>query len=411
MNLIKKIRVPNLLILLMLLSMYPYMFQLFFGFPKENIMGIVFFTIIFLYCISIKNRKKGMPNELIIVMALQCFGWFFYLFMFDDTSYFTRLFFIALTFLAISMLLWKDSFYSFLNIYCKFLTFQGILGVIAFVFVFIGIIQPLMSIETRDGFGYINFYGLTCSNEVLGNIMRVGGFFDEPGAFAFWGVFALLFNKLTFNNQKLEIVLVISLFFTFSAAYFVLLPIYFICFYSSKVKTMVLTLLIVIPLLFVITKTLSNNSEFLYLTVERFSGDHIRSKRFDQSDNAEMIFRQAPIFGQGAQRFEGMGGNTITDNPYEILAKDGIVGYVITYIPLLYILIRYWKEKEVKYSSGILFLDYMQRPFHINEMHYFMLYLFCLMVVLKYGKSTSRLKSVSTPMIGVNKKVQIKLSE
>ena len=386
MNIIKKIGLPSLLILLMQLSMYPYVFQLFFGFPKENIMGILFFALIFMYCIFIRRKKKGMSRVLIAVMVIQSVFWFFYFFLFNDTSYFTRIFFIALTFMALSMLLWKDHVSNFLNVYCKFLTIQGVLGVVAFVLVFIGVLQPLMSIETDNGYGSINFYGLTCSNAVFGNFMRVGGFFDEPGALAFWGMFALLFNKLTFDNRKLEIILIISLLFTFSAAYFILLPIYFVCYYSSKIKTMILTLLIIVPLSLVIFQTLSSSSEFMYYTIERFSGDQIRSKRFDQSDNAEELFRRAPVLGLGAQNFDEQGGTTVTDNPYEILAKDGVVGFIITYLPLIYIVLKYWRRKEVLFAAAILMLDYVQRPFHINEMHYLMLYLFCLLIEIKYSR-------------------------
>lgn len=368
----------------MQLSMYPYVFQLFFGLPKENVMGIVFFGIIFLYRLSIKHIQKSMPTELIAIMALQCIGWFFYFVMFNDTSYFTRIFFIALTYIALTMLLWKNSVSRFLDINCKFLAIQGILGVIAFFLVFIGVLQPLISIATEDGYGSINFYGLTCSNAVFGNFMRVGGFFDEPGAFAYWGMFALLFNKLTVDNRKLEIVLIISLLFTFSAAYFVLLPIYFFGFYATKLKTMILTLLVLAPLMFVTFQSLSTNSEFLYYTVGRFSGDRIRSTRYDQSDNAEILFKKAPVFGVGGRNFENMGGDTISDNPYEILAKDGLIGFLITYLPLLYVVFKYWRKKEVIFTSGILFLDYLQRPFHINEMHYLMIYLFMIVVCYKY---------------------------
>ncbi|WP_155808509.1 O-antigen ligase family protein [Xylanibacter brevis] len=391
MSLIRRIGIPSLIILLMQLSMYPYVLYKFFGFPDERILCIAFFAIIAVYCMFLKHKGKGIPNDVIFIMILQSAGWLFYFLLFDDTSYFTRIFFILLTFLSLLMLKWKDAVFKYLGVYCKFLTIQGVLGIVAFILVFIGILQPFMSLASEGGLGAIRFYGITCSNEVLGNFMRVGGFFDEPGAFAFWGMFALLFNKLTDDNRRLEVILIISLFFTFSAAYFVLLPIYFACFYSTKIKSMILAFLIVVPFLFVTFRTLSSNSDFMYYTVERFSGDRIQSKRYDQSDNAEAIFRQSPVFGQGGRKFETMGGNTISDNPYEILAKDGVVGFVITYFPLLYIVIRYRKKKEVMFASGILFLDYMQRPFHINEMHYFMLYLFCLTVVLKYNKKISRL--------------------
>lgn len=390
MKLVKRIGVPSLIILLMLLSMYPYIFQLFFGFPKENVMGVVFFGIIFLYCLTIKRRQRGMPNELTAIMIIQSIAWLFYYAMFNDTSYFTRIFFIVLTFLSLSMLLWKDSFFKFLDINNKFLAIQGVLGIIAFVLVFIGVLQPLISIVNENGYGSINFYGLTCSNAVFDNFMRVGGYFDEPGAFAFWGVFALVFNKLTTDNRKLEIVLLISLLFTFSAAYFIVLPIYFICFYSTKLKSTILMLVIFIPIVFIASRTLSSNSVFLHYTVERFSGGQIRSTRYDQTDDTKQVFLQSPVFGQGGRKLELMGGNHFSDNPYEILAKDGIVGFIITYLPLFYVILRYRRKKNVLFSSGILLIDYMQRPFHMNEMHYLMLYLFCSLVILKYGRSNVR---------------------
>lgn len=385
MKLLKKIGVPSLIILLMQLSMYPYILQLFFAFPEERTMAIVFFVIILIYCLFIRKRQKEMPLELIILMIIQSLTWFVYYVMFDDTSYITRIFFIILTFLSLSMLLWKGHTIRYINSYCKFLTIQGVLGIIAFFLLLGGIIRPLISIETANGLGSINFFGITCSNAVYDNFMRVGGFFDEPGAFAFWGMFALIFNKLTIDNKRLEIVLIVSLIFTFSAAYLLLLPIYFLCFHTARIKSFILPLLVLTPLLFILNKTLSSNSDFLYYTVERFSGEQIRSKRFEQSDNAQFLFKKSPVFGVGGRNFESMGGNTISDNPYEILAKDGIVGFIITYLPLLYIICKYWREKEVWFSSSILFLDYMQRPFHINEMHYFMLYMFCLLLVQKYS--------------------------
>lgn len=398
MNFFKNIGIPSLIILLMQLSMYPYAFQLFFNFPKENVMGIVFFAIIALYCMSIKHRQRAMPVGLLAIMVIQSIVWLFYFVLYDDTSYLTRIFFVILTFLSLSMLLWKESILQFTSIYNKFLSLQGVLGVIAFILVFIGVLQPLMTIETEDGYRSIHFYGLTCSNVVIGNFMRVGGFFDEPGAFAFWGMFALLFNKLIFDNRKVEIVLIISLLFTFSAAFFVLLPVYFASFYYNRIKSVILVVIVLLPILFVISKALSNNSVFLHYTVERFSGDQIRSTRYDQADDTKKIFLKSPFLGQGGRKLEEIGGNHLSDNPYEILAKDGIVGYVITYLPLIYVLFKFWKKRKVLFSSVILLLDYMQRPFHINEMHYLMLYLFCLVVSLKYGSRTSEV-SISHSVI------------
>lgn len=53
------------------------------------------------------------------------------------------------------------------------------------------------------------------------------------------------------------------------------------------------------------------------------------------------------------------------------------------------------KRKEVVFSAIILMGDYMQRPFHINDMHFFMLYLFCLLVTVKYEK---RVRNLAQPL-------------
>ena len=109
--------------------------------------------------------------------------------------------------------------------------------------------------------------------------------------------------------------------------------------------------------------------------------------RSSLAEKAKAQFIKAPILGIGATKMEEM--DYMADNPYEILAKDGIVGMFITYLPLMIIL--YYKRKEFPYLAiaFILFLGYMQRPFHINIHHYFILYLF-LMLTLLHRKSCQK---------------------
>ena len=94
----------------------------------------------------------------------------------------------------------------------------------------------------------------------------------------------------------------------------------------------------------------------------------------------------------GAQNLEVKYGNVAFDNPYEILAKDGIVGCFFTYLPIIFLVIKYLKKKEVMGAVIILSLNYLQRPFHMNEMHYLMLYLFCFVVILKYRRRNVELR-------------------
>lgn len=362
----------------MQLLMYPYVFHILFGLPPGNVMAVVFLGVVVVYDISNKHRYESVPNQLIQIMLVQSFIWIIYFLYYNDTSYLVRIFFILLAFASIRMLQGKSELLHFSKVYNVTLTIQGVLGVVAFVLVYINILKPVF-IHYYSDYRYLNWYIITCSNAVYDNFMRVGGFFDEPGALAFWGIFALLFNRFTYNNRRIEILLLISLLFTFSAAYFILLPLYLLFFYAKEIKHLVITIVVVVPLLFVGFNYLSGDANFAHYTTERFVGGEIRSTRYDQSDYTKKIFEQSPIMGIGAKNLSQ--DTETTDNPYEILAKDGILGFIATYLPLIFITIKYRKNRNVLCGTILLFLDYMQRPFHINELHFFMLYLYCTIII------------------------------
>jgi hypothetical protein len=88
------------------------------------------------------------------------------------------------------------------------------------------------------------------------------------------------------------------------------------------------------------------------------SGSLEGDNRSSLAEKAKAQFVKAPILGIGATKMEEM--DYMADNPYEILAKDGIIGMFITYLPLIIIL--YYKRKEFPYVAiaFILFLGYMQ---------------------------------------------------
>lgn len=365
----------------MLLTTYPYVFYILFGLPGESVVDLAFFGLIAL--IAFVTPKKGVqfPRFLIILFIIQAFGWLMFDYLHNDSTYITRIFFMALAYLAIYMLIKSDNALKFCMAYNSVVAAQALLGAIAFILIFIGILSPYQVLYLDDN-RIISNYILTCSNTVYGNFARIGGFFDEPGALASWGMLALLENKILFDNRKIEIALIVGLIFTFSAAYFVLLPIYLVCFYVTNLKSFIpVAIVLSIVVMFGYNK-LSDNDAFRYLTVERFENGQIRTKRDIAEENAKQIFYQNPAIGIGAKKIEQL--ETSQDNPYEILAKDGTIGFIITYLPLFLVICKYRKHKEVLMAGIILILSYMQRPFHINEMHFFMLYFFCALLYLKY---------------------------
>lgn len=377
----KSIGLPSLLVLLMLFSAYPYLFCYFLGFPSESIMIVSFLCIFLFYSICTKNRGQFIIPYIGGIMVVQIIVWVIYSLIHNDSSYLVRVLLLFETYFAISLLSKKNAVLRFANIYNWSLMIQGALGCLAFFLLFMGLISPIAEYHFNSS-RYELCYLLTCSNSVQDNFMRVGGYFDEPGALAYWGVFALVINKLTYNNKLIEYVLLFSLLFTFSAAYFVLLPIYIICFYHSHIRNFIIGLIICIPLLFITWNYLSDSYDVVLYTTARFEGGSIQSTRFEQSKIAKKLFMESPILGNGAREISENHANA-EENPYETLAKDGIIGYFFTYLPLFFLFYKYRKDKQAMFGSLMLFIDYLQRPFHVNQMQFFMLYFFCSLVILR----------------------------
>ena len=372
---------PCLLVLLMLFSAYPYLFCFFLGFPSENVMIISFIVIFAIYCLHAKNGTPGGIPHIGNIMMSQCFVWLFYSLIHQDSSYIVRIILLAETYLALLLLFKKNVVFRFASIFNWSLAIQGVLGVIAFFLLFEGLISPIAEYyfnDTRYEFCYL----LTCSNTVQGNFMRVGGYFDEPGALAYWGVFALVINKITYNNKFVEFSLLFALLFTFSAAYFIILPIYVILFYYKNIKMFFLVLLIAIPILYATWNLFSSSYDVALYTTERFQGGTIQTTRFQQQEIAKQLFFQSPIIGNGAREIVDNHRNA-EENPFEILAKDGIIGFFFTYIPIIFIFFRYRHDKHSLFGALLLSIDYLQRPFHVNQMQYFMLYFFFTLVILR----------------------------
>ena len=78
------------------------------------------------------------------------------------------------------------------------------------------------------------------------------------------------------------------------------------------------------------------------------------------------IFKTSPIVGVGASNMvnvfaakEGfLGANFFTN-----WASDGLLGVVITYIPLLFLLKLGIRKRQYKYAFIVIFIGYLQRPY------------------------------------------------
>lgn len=378
-------------IFFILLSSYPYIFFLFIPLPP---IGILLLIDLFLMggLVFIKRRFKVLPTAFNACFIIQALCWLFYYVWHHDSSYLVRILLLCITYLSIlSLYNIPTGTLKFAKKYNQFIMIMAIGGTIAFFLVLTSLLEPIFSFAAQDG-RFVHCFGLTCTNQYLANVIRYAGYFDEPGAMAYWGVFALSFNLLFIKNKSYTKVLTICLLFTLSLAYYVQLVFFFLFFYIKSAKQVIVLLLTVFIISNGIFYSMGEDSVLYKYTFSRIEfNDDLGSLEGDNRSSlavkAKTQFLKAPILGIGATKMEEM--EYMADNPYEILAKDGIIGMFITYLPLIIIL--YYKRKEFPFVAivFILSLGYMQRPFHINIHHYFILYLF-LMLTLLHRKSCQK---------------------
>lgn len=379
-----KQKIVFILFLLIQMSALPYVVALMFGINND----ILWVPLAMLCCLfSISIFQIRLPKAFTACCLVQILVWFYFFIYHSDTSYLTRIVFILVTSLLLNCIDCTIGLKKLSLLQTKWIALQAMLAVVGFILVFVGILGPLIEFPNIDG-RPIFYFGCTFSNAVYGNIIRPSGFFDEPGALAFWGIYVLVINKIFIGNKRLEFILIASLVFTLSLAYYIQLIIYLVLFYGKNIKT---SLPIVVFILAVFAYiSLNSGSEIYELTLGRlelFAQEGLNStSRGELTEVSKGYFEHNPWFGIGAKKIEELGVYA-ADNPYETLGKDGIIGTIALYLPLLPIFIKSIK-KNWYMICGILVLaaGYLQRPFHLNCMHFIMLYLFSILAMKNQDK-------------------------
>lgn len=375
----------SMLVIMILVLANPFVLNCFLPMPPFTLLYPVMFVVFFFIS---QSGKGGLPTEYKYVTFIVALFFVFKFIYHDDASYLTRIFFLLFVAVIFNCLIGKMHTLRFIKANNLFLTVQAVLGGIAFILFFVGALQPLIEFRLPD-LRPSYFFGLTCSNAITGNVMRPAGFFDEPGALAFWGVYTLVINKLTINDKRIELALIIGLMFTLSMAYYITIALYTILFYTNSLKK-IFYVVIAISFLAFIVKQMDSNSVLYQKTLGRFelnsSGQLVYNNRDKMMEVAKDIWLQNLWMGAGGQKITESGEYS-ADNPYETLATDGIIGTVFIYLPFLWLLIT-CKDKNVRKAILLLAVGYLQRPFHNNQMHFFYAYLFLFIgIYIKEGWS------------------------
>ena len=269
---------------------------------------------------------------------------------------------------------------SFYKKYNRWIFVMAALGTLTWVLATFFHYSPLYALPDRAEAGRLIYnYGFTFAVLDETSSLRYSGFFDEPGAMAYWGIYALVINRLFVKEKWIEIPLMVCLLFTFSAGYYIQLVIYVILFSISKKNIgsgIIMCGLIVISM-FIIESTKGSNLDFVYeMTLGRLdtmfgnTQDISLDNRSESTELAYKEFLSNPIFG--TKNLDQNIGNNI----FEPLALNGLVGTFFILFPFIWLLFSSIKNKDYDTTKAmiVLFAGFTHRPFHDNLLYYFILY-------------------------------------
>lgn len=392
---------PLLLVWITLTSTFPFMF---YTWPYHPYKILTFVCLSLMSVFIIQRKKMWLSTNLVILIGTQISFFFTIALLFSEYRLINN---IVQLLSCIIILIYINGFIgleNFAKSYIHVMVYMGIGGVLAlFIHVLIGI-DPLLIVQ-YSATGTTYFLGLTTTNDYYNleglRFIRFAGFFDEPGAFALFAFFALLINKLYFNNKKHEFLLIFTTVFTFSMAFYIVVFVYFILFYLKKtyIKSWLFILALVI-ILYSFFSTYTGNDNFLIAvkqnTFERFeedgSGDFKGNNRATAMKADKATFLENPCWGVvDSKKVHG-------SNIYSILASFGIFGSVFYYILLLYgialiFLITdkasFWTALKIMILIG---LNFFHRPEFASAfifiIVYVLVYKFETMSIYKYKKLT-----------------------
>lgn len=363
-------------VLFSMMCTYPYIFNRILPLPNiTELIGLSFVC----FGLFFKKSSGKIPSFIPALLITQIVATISAILVTQDSEYFKQILYLVWCFVNIRFIN-IIGVRNFLLIYNRIVLVVALLGALSFVLSLI--------LGPRILFEYINMDGrpgafvyATFTNTINGNVIRYSGIFDEPGAMAFWAMFALLTNHLYVKDRYLEKPLIIALFFTLSLAYIIQIALFFFFYYiaHAKMKTKIYTIIFCFAMVAAVFLFVDHDSLIYRLTLGRLGLDSDYdllgdNNRTNMMELAKKMFLSNPIFGVGPTIFYG--GDYAADNPYETLAKDGLFGTFFIYLPLIVIGKMVKFKKDIIFGIFILAVGYLQRPFHTNIIHYTMLYLF-----------------------------------
>lgn len=376
--------------LFILLCYYPYEFySVYFLFmPNEFLYSqLMFLALVALLYIGCRAKRK-LPGKVLMIFLMQFSGFALYNnhHGLNLNSYIASLVQMAL---PVVMILWIDSSIGILNFfkkYNKWIMWMAILGAFTWVLVTFFHYSPLFSIPDRaDGriiYNYLFTFNKTDMND-MANVFCYAGFFDERGAMGYWGMFALIFNKLFIQNKKMEYILIACLLLTFSMGFYFQVIFYILLFYYSK-QGMNRKLLMTFALICVIVGAGMTRGTKFNSIYDNSIGRFVEIFETSQTDKTIAVSTRATLTEAAWDEFvrnPWFGTNKkddldlYTDNIYEPLVLYGIVGTPFVLFPFIWLLFYGLRNNRALFKCMlVVFLGFFHRPFHQSLLYGFILY-------------------------------------
>lgn len=380
-------------IFLFLLFSPPFVFELFPFMPGWKILNLVTFPPMVIFALAKKYRLLGNYERKLMLYWIGC--WMVFAVIHIDSIYISRCLIAIISLITVSIINESGLRY-FCKIFIYLMAAFSLLGALFFFVELFFHVNPLLEYENADGkTGY--FFGITCTNAFnpMYYTIRYSGFFDEPGAMGLWGGIALILNRILFDNKRIELILIISLIFTFSLGYFATLVLYAIFFLIDKrMKKWIfpLVLLFGLSLFFIIQDDHLYNITFGRMVFDSATGTIEGNNRFEAQEYAKKYFAESPLFGIGAQYASDLNekGISISDNIYSPLARDGIFGVIVIYLPFVICLLKSFRNKLALKCMVIFALSFFHRGVSFTTYHIVMYVVFLevvRLIIIPYNQS------------------------
>jgi hypothetical protein len=369
---------------------YPFVFDFILGFNGKVFSGIL--AIIMLLDIIANNKKIKIKSFYFNIYVLLNIFFSFMLIYHKDLEFIIQILqFNLISIIIIYLNLFLDK-KQIIKILVKFMTLISKMGILLFFLLTFGIINnPLSKHVQIESIGRVlenyilNFTNYSIS---LGNIkfIRLGGYFEEPGLFALLIIFTIILNNLYEVNKNADKWLNIAGFLTFSLAYFITIPLYYlISIKKLNFKKTIITLSIVLIIVLMLFNLDTNLTNYIYQrSIQRIENFLIKgisaTNRSSSINKGISLIKENPLFGLGISKVNNL--NYDRSSIIGLITQFGLLGILIYYLHHILILkyIIYKKDEKLLLNTYfllinfIIIINYFHRPVYLSVLQTLFLY-------------------------------------